>query len=95
MATVADRFGMSVERLIDLNADLISLTDENFIVDGEARVSGNPNNVVTISSAPAVHRADMCQSCIGKSDLHMSSQTVCIIPDSCSLEPASNSGKNH
>jgi len=44
MATVAERFGMSVERLIDLNADLASLTDENFIVDGEARVSGPPRN---------------------------------------------------
>lgn len=38
MASVAERFGMSVQRLIDLNADLANITDANFIKDGEERV---------------------------------------------------------
>ena len=38
MATVAERFGMSVQRLIDLNADLASVADEKFIQDGVERV---------------------------------------------------------
>jgi hypothetical protein len=38
MASVAERFGMSVQRLIDLNADLADVTDDNFIKDGEERV---------------------------------------------------------
>lgn len=57
MASVAERFGMSVQRLIDLNADLASVTDDTFIIDGQEK-------------------------------------EVCIIPDSCSLAPPSNSGKN-
>ena len=42
MASVADRFGMSVQRLIDLNADLANVTDANFIKDGEERVISHP-----------------------------------------------------
>ena len=38
MATVADRFGMSVQRLIDLNADLASMSDADFIKEGEGKV---------------------------------------------------------
>jgi len=57
MASVAERFGMSVQRLIDLNADLANVTDANFIKDSEER-------------------------------------ELCVIPDSCTLEAPSNSGKN-
>jgi len=38
MASVAERFGMSIQRLIDLNVDLASVTDDNFIVDGQEKV---------------------------------------------------------
>lgn len=38
MASVAERFGMSVQRLIDLNADLADITDDDFIKDGQDRV---------------------------------------------------------
>ena len=39
MATVAERFGMSLERLIDLNADLAHVSDEDFIKENMQRVS--------------------------------------------------------
>lgn len=55
MASVSHRFGMSVQRLIDLNADLANVEEDN-IIDPE--------------------------------------REVCIIPDSCSLDPPSNTGKN-
>lgn len=39
MASVAERFGMSVQRLIDLNTDLASVTDDTFIIDGQEKVN--------------------------------------------------------
>ena len=48
MATVAERFGMSVQRLIDLNADLASLPDENFIEDGVERVSSSASRSMSL-----------------------------------------------
>ncbi|KAJ1484238.1 hypothetical protein T484DRAFT_2520639 [Baffinella frigidus] len=53
MESVAKRFGMPLQRLIDLNADLAMLSPEQF-ASGE--------------------------------------RTVCVIPDSCSLLPMSNTG---
>jgi len=52
---LAARFGVPRQRLMDLNADLIGMSDEDFMAQ---------------------------------------ERMVCIIPDSCSIEPPSNSGKN-
>ena len=37
MATLAERFGMSVQRLVDLNADLLDISESEFVNQDQDR----------------------------------------------------------
>mmetsp|Transcript_19077 Transcript_19077/g.38709 ORF Transcript_19077/g.38709 Transcript_19077/m.38709 type:complete len:108 (-) Transcript_19077:646-969(-) len=79
MDSVAKRFGLSVERLLDFNADLVGMSEEDFAE--EERV------------CPCLPYSCWCSPACFHDGLSFV-QHLCIIPNSCSLEAPPNSDKN-